>query len=120
MAGPIGCRWENQKVGGKYKTERRSLLVSLYSSTAYTTWAFSKQSLPGSSSRRCYANGAGCNRCYGLFPSCFNFCSALSRMSFFLASSGVESVASFSSAFFAYSSAKSFCPLARYASDKLS
>jgi len=37
--------------------------------------------------------------CYCFSPSCFNFSSALSRISFFLSPSVVESVASFSSVF---------------------
>ena len=46
-------------------------------------------------------------------PSCLSFCSALARISLRRASGSAVSVASSSSAFFAFWRAKSFCPSAR-------
>src|ERR1700681_4439764 len=62
-----------------------------------------------------------CHSLYGLAGvSCFIFCSALSRMSLRRSSLSAVSFASSSTAFFAFCSAISFCPSARYASDTLS
>jgi hypothetical protein len=56
----------------------------------------------------------------GSAPSCFNLVSALSWIALRRASGSVVSDFKSSSAFFAFSRAKCFCPSARYASDRLS